>query len=211
MILTSDDLIRLAMSILVGSLIGAEREYRSKAAGFRTITLITLGSTFFTMISFKLGGEHDAVRIAANIVTGIGFLGAGAIFRDIGRVTGLTTASTIWMAAALGMGIGAGYFLVTIAATAFAFVVLWGFSKFEDWFEKPQNIVTYQLSFAGGVKKLAELEKVVANCGLHIHKRQQAKREGQLVCVWELHGNPETQDKFVDHLYNDKNIKSFSY
>ena len=108
-----DILIKLAAAVLVGGLIGAEREFRDKAAGFRTIIFIALGSTLFTVFSSLLAGqENDPARIAANIVTGIGFLGAGAIMRDGGRVAGLTTAATIWLTAALGMGIGSGRILL---------------------------------------------------------------------------------------------------
>lgn len=92
----------MLVAILIGGLIGAEREFHEKAAGFRTITFICLGSTLFTMLSLELGGARDPVRIAASIVTGIGFIGAGVILRDGGRIVGLTTASTIWISAALG-------------------------------------------------------------------------------------------------------------
>ena len=102
MIVTADDLVRVGLAILIGGLIGAEREYRDKAAGFRTLIFITLGSTLFTMFSARLGGPEDPVRIAANIVTGIGFLGAGTILRGEHGVTGLTTAAAIWLSAALG-------------------------------------------------------------------------------------------------------------
>jgi putative Mg2+ transporter-C (MgtC) family protein len=102
------------MAVLVGGIVGAEREYQDKAAGFRTIILITLGSTLFTIFSLSMDPGFTQTRVAANIVTGIGFLGAGAIVRDGGRIAGLTTAATIWLSAALGMGIGAGqlYFVL---------------------------------------------------------------------------------------------------
>src|SRR5262245_32461881 len=104
--LTETELLKLFISLIVGGVIGAEREYRSKSAGFRTIILITLGSTLFTIFSIQIGSATSADRIASNIVTGIGFLGAGVIFREGSRVSGITTATTIWIAAALGMGIG---------------------------------------------------------------------------------------------------------
>src|SRR5688572_27174223 len=100
-------LLRLLLVIIVGGLIGAEREYRSKSAGFRTMILICLGSFLFTTFSIQIGGlETD--RIASNIVTGIGFLGAGVIFKSENRINGLTTAAAIWAVAALGMGIADG-------------------------------------------------------------------------------------------------------
>src|ERR1041385_3347429 len=98
--------IKLFAALVAGSIIGAEREYQSKNAGFRTVILITLGSCLFTILSEVMGGTHDPARIAANIITGIGFLGAGAIFKEGVTVKGLTTASVIWIAAAVGMSIG---------------------------------------------------------------------------------------------------------
>ncbi|MGZ3955921.1 MAG: MgtC/SapB family protein, partial [Flavisolibacter sp.] len=100
-------LLRLLMVIAVGGLVGAEREYRSKSAGFRTMILICLGSFLFTTFSKTIGGASPD-RIASNIVTGIGFLGAGVIFKSDNRVNGITTAATIWAVAALGMGVATG-------------------------------------------------------------------------------------------------------
>ena len=90
-----ENLIKLGMSVLIGGTIGAEREFQDKAAGFRTIILITVGSTLFTIFSLSMDPGFTRTRIAANIVTGIGFLGAGAIIREGGRIAGMTTAATI--------------------------------------------------------------------------------------------------------------------
>ena len=91
----TNEMLKLGLAVLIGGVIGAEREFRDKAAGFRTIIFITIGATLFTIFSSILAGDKDPTRIAANIVTGIGFLGAGAIIREGGRVAGLTTAATI--------------------------------------------------------------------------------------------------------------------
>ncbi len=131
MIFSPEDIIKLLLAVLVGGLIGAEREYRDKAAGFRTIILICVGATLFTIFSLRLGGGEDPVRIAANVVSGVGFLGAGAILRDAGRVMGLTTASTIWLAAALGMGIGGGHYLLSGVAALAVLIILWLFPRIE--------------------------------------------------------------------------------
>ena len=88
---------QILLAAVLGAFIGAEREYRNKSAGFRTVILITVGSAIITILSIHIGGNNPD-RIAANIVQGIGFLGAGAIFRDENRVSGLTTAATIWAA-----------------------------------------------------------------------------------------------------------------
>ena len=94
-----EDLLKLGIALLVGGIIGAEREHHKKAVGLRTLILISVGSALFTIMSQRIGTASggDGSRIAANIVSGIGFLGAGVILEDRGRVTGLTTAATTWL------------------------------------------------------------------------------------------------------------------
>jgi len=117
--------IRLAVSIVIGGLIGLERELEHKPAGLRTIILVCLGSTIFMLIGFELGLLGTELgRIVAGVVTGVGFLGAGAIIRARGEVYGLTTAATIWLASGLGLAIGAGYYLLAITSSVFVLVVL---------------------------------------------------------------------------------------
>lgn len=96
------EILLIVASVFVGGIIGIEREYQLKAAGLRTMILVTLGSCMFTMLSRSLGAPGSPDRIAANIITGIGFVGAGVIFKEENRVSGLTTAVTIWICAALG-------------------------------------------------------------------------------------------------------------
>src|SRR5262245_66403656 len=98
------------MAVLCGAIVGAEREKKEKPAGLRTLILVSLGSATFTMVSFAFTTTTgDSGRVAAQIVTGIGFLGAGVILHGVGSVTGTTTAATVWMVAATGMTVGAGY------------------------------------------------------------------------------------------------------
>ena len=106
-----NEIIRLLFAVFIGGLIGIERELHYKAAGFRTMMLICVGAALFTMFSIRIGGPSDPARIAAQIVTGVGFIGAGVILHEKGEVRGITTAASIWAAAALGIGIGAGYLL----------------------------------------------------------------------------------------------------
>lgn len=97
------------IALAVGAVLGLERELKDKAAGLKTISLITLGSALFAIISFNVGQpNNEATRIASYIVSGIGFLGAGVIFKDGVNVSGLTTASVIWVSSAIGMAIGFG-------------------------------------------------------------------------------------------------------
>lgn len=114
--------VRILLSTLVGAVIGFERELRGKAAGIRTYAIVAMGSCLFTLLSCFADGTHDTTRIAAQIVSGIGFLGAGVIWhKDGGIVEGLTTAASLWGVAAIGMAIGYGF--IGIALTS-AFMVL---------------------------------------------------------------------------------------
>jgi len=118
-------LLRLVLAAVLGAAIGVERELRQKAAGLRTNILIALGSALFTVVSLELaqvGGTPD--RIAAQIVTGIGFLGAGSILRSGRSVHGMTTAATIWVNAAVGMAAGAGLYMIASVSTVITLIVL---------------------------------------------------------------------------------------
>lgn len=103
------EVLLIATSFVCGAIVGAEREWHDKPAGLRTLALICVGSATFTVISVSAPMNGEPARIAAQIVTGVGFLGAGAILRDRFGITGLTTAATVWVTAALGIVAGAGY------------------------------------------------------------------------------------------------------
>jgi putative Mg2+ transporter-C (MgtC) family protein len=131
---------RLVLAAALGGLIGAEREWRRKAAGLRTNMLIAFGAALFTLGAIELAGNDPgtASRIPAQIVTGIGFLGAGAIIRGNtdDNIQGLTTAATIWVNAAIGMCAGAGRYGLAAIATATALVVLTAFIPLQRFLEK---------------------------------------------------------------------------
>ena len=112
---------RLVLAAAVGGFVGLERELRGYPAGIRTLALVAIGATLFTEISQLLGGND---RVAAQIVTGIGFIGAGLIFREGYSVRGITTAATIWAVAAMGMAIGLELYIVAVAGAVLLFVVL---------------------------------------------------------------------------------------
>src|SRR5918911_2677805 len=119
---------RVLVAFLLGGVIGVERERRAKVAGLRTHMLVAGGSALFTVASYALfvgeGTGYDPSRVAAQIVTGIGFLGAGAIIHSAGSVSGLTTAASIWIAAAIGMVAGGGAYPLAVVGTLAAVVVL---------------------------------------------------------------------------------------
>ncbi|PKL42968.1 MAG: hypothetical protein CVV39_08765 [Planctomycetes bacterium HGW-Planctomycetes-1] len=128
----------LLVSVVLGGIIGLERELHGKAAGLRTNTLICLGACIFTVISTSISGSEPG-RIAAQIVTGIGFLGAGAIIHSGIGIQGLTTAAVIWVAASIGMACGIKMYSLAIAATILALIVLRLLPPFEKKISKGQS------------------------------------------------------------------------
>jgi putative Mg2+ transporter-C (MgtC) family protein len=129
---------RLCLAALLGAALGFEREWRQKFAGLRTNILIAIGSTLFTVMSLDLStaAGGDATRIAAQIVTGIGFLGAGAIMRTGSGVHGLTTAAMIWVNAAIGVAVGGGEYHVAIITTGVTLFVLILLNPVERWIDR---------------------------------------------------------------------------
>ena len=209
MLLLPEDVLKLLLAVVLGGLIGAEREYRDRAAGFRTIILICIGATLFTLLSLKLGQPQDPVRIAASIVSGVGFLGAGAILRGPRRVGGLTTASTIWLAAALGVGIGGGYFLLAGVAAALALVVLAVFPRLEEWIDNVREVHTYRVTCPSSSELLAELGGVIRDCGLKARKGQRAKSGQQMTCTWDVWGSPKGHEQLIGKLLAHPDVQEF--
>ena len=118
-------LIRLLVAVLLGGLVGYERERQGKPAGLRTHAMVALGAALFTVVSlYGFGETADTSRVAAMIVSGIGFLGAGAILHERGSVQGLTTAASLWVTAAIGIAVGVGMMLMSLATAALVFAVL---------------------------------------------------------------------------------------
>jgi putative Mg2+ transporter-C (MgtC) family protein len=128
---------RLLLATALGAAVGLEREYRQKPAGLRTNILIAVGSALFTLLSVEMTkGVGDTSRVAGQIVTGIGFLGGGAIVRSGDAIHGMTTAATIWVNAAIGVAAGMGQFALATLVTALTLVVLVVLPPIETYFEK---------------------------------------------------------------------------
>ncbi len=129
-------ILRLLLSALIGGLIGLEREANNRPAGFRTHILVTIGSALIMLISTQafsdLGGNSDPARLASQVVSGIGFLGAGTIIRDGSNIKGLTTAASIWVCGGLGLAIGGGYYLGGILTAIITFASLTLLNKLEQ-------------------------------------------------------------------------------
>jgi putative Mg2+ transporter-C (MgtC) family protein len=127
-------IVRLGVAVILGAIIGIERELMHKPAGLRTHMLVSLGAAIFTIASLSF--SDDPARIASGIVTGIGFLGAGSIIAMRGHIQGITTAATLWVSAGIGLSVGMGEYLFAIVGTALIFIILKVKSVEEKFLEK---------------------------------------------------------------------------
>jgi putative Mg2+ transporter-C (MgtC) family protein len=206
---------KLILAVIIGGTIGAEREYRSKSAGFRTLTLICMGATLFTVFSELIGARGAPERIASNVVVGIGFVGAGVIFKgDSGhsKVDGVTTAAMIWVTAALGMGIGAGYELVSVMACILIMAVLLLFSLVEGWIDRVNQIRSYKIVCDFENETLHRYEDLFKQHRLKFRRSRQAKSiENEITGEWIVQGSEKNHRHFIHVILKDPTVKAFEF
>src|SRR5690606_30138429 len=184
----NNDLVAIGVSLLAGSLVGLEREYKNKSAGFRTIVLICLGATTFTIVSRYGVGSDD--RIAANIITGIGFIGAGVIFKDKFSVMGLTTAAVIWIVAGIGMAAGVGYYSLSLFLAVTTVLILSVFNKVENTMKRVFLMRTIFVIFQDmDINHLEALKQVMDKHRIKYRRKTVSKRDRKLSVVFELTGD----------------------
>ncbi|MBI5631732.1 MAG: MgtC/SapB family protein [Elusimicrobia bacterium] len=207
----NQDLMKLLISLCLGGVIGLEREVSDKAAGLRTHILICLGATLFTVLSVRFYGGSDPTRIAAQIVSGIGFLGAGAIMREGDRVTGLTTAATIWTVAAIGMGVGLGYHNEAAFATVLVLFIQLAFTKLDilidDWRERH----TYKIISKFDHGHIEEIAGIFREARVRIMRRKLMKKNGFYYSEWYTTGSRASQEKVMKRLIDFKDVMEVSY
>lgn len=206
------DLFNLGVSLLLGAIIGFEREVSDKAAGLRTNILICVGGTLFAILSMKFaGGNNDPTRMAAQIVSGIGFLGAGAIMREGDRVTGLTTAATIWIVAAIGVAVGFRQYALACWATVAVLVVQAAFTRLDvlidDWRERH----TFRIVSKFNEETIEEIKTVFREAGVEVLRRKLMKKGGQFYSEWYTTGPRQAQKTLVKKLLDSPNISEVVY
>ena len=200
---------QVSVAFVIGAVIGLEREFRSKPAGFRTMILICVGSCLYTIIS-RESGAGSADRIASNIVTGIGFIGAGVIFKEGITVNGLTTAALIWVTAALGMAIGYHNYPLAIVVSGMVVITLFilepvhriinGFHKVKDY-----KIRTVEL----GNNFKAELEDFFRYHNLTFRCMKFTKDNKDAVYLYRIGSPKKNYDMVSQFLLNHKDVRSF--
>lgn len=195
-LLRLDLLSYLLLAVLLGGGIGLQRELRGKAAGLRTNILICVGAALFTQMSQTMAVlVGDPTRIAAQIVTGVGFLGAGAILHGKGYVSGLTSAATIWLVAAIGMAVGTGALYEASGAALLVILVLGVLGKFESYLRTRQEISRVELELAPDPNLVVEVEEIVTGAGLDIEEMRSEKQRDKIVVSVTMKGPKRLQDK----------------
>ena len=155
-------LTRVVLAAILGGLIGLEREFKQRAAGLRTNMFICFGAAMFTLLSERLAGvPSDAARIAAQIIPGIGFIGAGSILHTRGLTTGLTTAATLFVVASVGMAAGGGLYLTAIFATAFVLLALFFLGHMEETFNIKVLLSSYEVTGASVEEISTEVNRIL--------------------------------------------------
>ena len=206
--ITYTDVLKIGIAFVLGALLGIEREYRNKPAGFRTLIMITVGATVFTILSYRINSATPD-RIAANIITGIGFIGAGVIFKEGLKVSGMTTAATIWMAAAIGMSVGYGAYYLAGGVTLLMLFILILLSRLEGVFEKMHQVKFYRISFMATDCSLEDLENKFTAIGLTFRKYKEAKNNNEITVYYKFSDKQHEFEKLNDYLMSNKKITGF--
>jgi putative Mg2+ transporter-C (MgtC) family protein len=193
-------ILKLVLAIALGGLIGLEREASQKPAGFRTNILVCVASAMMmTMASLLVqskGGTADTlVRMAAGVVTGVGFLGAGTILQARGTIAGLTTASTLWLVAGLGLVIGAGYYLPALIFTALTITTLLLFHKIEDSYLRKSQF-HYHLKAKARPYILSSLRKLALHHGIRLERLAMKQEGSSYLLAFSFSASEEKEQEF---------------
>jgi putative Mg2+ transporter-C (MgtC) family protein len=201
------------ISALLGGLIGFEREYRDKSAGFRTMILICTGSTLFMRMSLEVAELNrlaDPGRIASYVVGGIGFLGAGVIVKDHGKISGLTTASCIWFVAAIGIACGGGYLEEAVVAAITVLIVLWILPHVENLIGKFNEWRTYKIELGKDIDRQLVYE-LAKEHGISIVSYNLKRHGGNMHISIRTRATLRRQNNFAHHLLKSPQVNSIEY
>ena len=179
-------IIRILMALIIGGLIGYERELQNRAAGLRTHILVCLGATIISLLQIEIGNQAidmissneklyevikvDYGRLGAQVITGVGFIGAGAIIHNRGNIKGLTTAATLWIVACLGLTIGMGGYFISIFSTIIIFITLVFLKRIEDKFISKNTLEKIKLEYFKNEEIESEIEQFLERKKIKIKK-----------------------------------------
>lgn len=208
---------RLILAGLLGGLIGLERELKSKPAGLRTTLLICIGAAVFTHLSLylaELGGEggfrSDPARLAAQIIPGIGFIGAGAILHARGRVTGVTTAATLWVVTAIGIAVGAGAYTEAIGTTLMVLLTLVLLQRVERMVGARRSHRRYTAAVQPDDDAFERLMERLRHGRLVVKVEKIEKSGEHLEVTFRVSGPAADHDELLKHMIRDDAVRQFS-
>jgi len=194
-VVLSSTLARLLLAAVLGGIVGLERQLRHKPAGLRTNMFICFGAAMFTVLSKQLAGvESDSARIAAQIIPGIGFIGAGSILHAKTSVTGLTTAATLFVVASIGMAAGGGLYLTACFATLMILFALVLLGRMESMFSLKAFVTTYEVTGRNVDGMLREVNRVLDSEQLAMHSVHIAHADPDFRMVFSLDGEQDQQN-----------------
>ncbi len=211
-------MLQVGLATLLGGAIGLERELGGKPAGLRTNILICIGSVLYTHLSIAMlnaragggGTGTDPTRVAGQIVTGVGFIGAGTILHARGAVVGLTSAATIWVVAAIGVALGSGYYPEGIATTLVVLAVLAGLGRVEKLVERQSMRSTITIHAHPGPSVLEDLEGLVRRAGLEVNAVASRQENVDLVIDFDIRGSKRLHDQVMITLLHHDHVRTVS-
>lgn len=200
---------QVSVAFVIGAVIGLEREFRSKPAGFRTMILICVGSCLYTILS-REAGSTSTDRIASTIVTGIGFIGAGVIFKEGITVNGLTTAALIWITAALGMAIGYHNYPIAIVVSIMVVIVLFILEPVQRFINRLHRVKDYRIRTVElGRDFRNELEMFFNSHDLSYRCMKVIKDDNDAIYLYRISSPDRNYDSVNDFLLTHKEVRSF--
>jgi putative Mg2+ transporter-C (MgtC) family protein len=204
-------LVQLVLAVILGGAIGLERELKSKPAGLRTNILISVGATLFTYLSMRMAAERgDPGRVAAQILAGVGFIGAGTILHTRGAVTGLTSAATIWVVAAIGMALGTGAYVEAVGTTVLVVIVLTGLASLEKVIAARASLTRLVVHARPGPDTLEGIKSLVERTGLELERIETRQENVDLVIELEARGPRRLHDQLLIGLMHHPGVRSVS-
>ncbi|HMR93207.1 MAG TPA: MgtC/SapB family protein [Chitinophagaceae bacterium] len=206
------DVYKALLALAAGIILGLERELKDKAAGLKTITIICLGSALFAIISYRVGGDVEPTRIASYIVSGIGFIGAGVIFKDAVSVSGLTTAGIIWLAAAVGMSIGFGEFYLAGTFIVASLLIIFFSPVFNKIFrsKKQTRLLNFTIDKADSQRK-QEILSAIRDQGIAYEERKTELKDNHLIISLEIVVTNSSVQQLEDYLIRHEQVIAFSF
>lgn len=208
------DSLSLFIALSLGAAIGLERELSDKAAGLRTNILICVGSCLFSILSRQVAQGvpgADITRLAAQIITGIGFLGAGAIMREGEHVTGLTTAATIWVVSAIGVAVGFGHYSLGAMTAVLTLVVQSVFPHLDALIDELRQRHTFRIVSNLDDEGLEEIKTIFRVADVKVLRRKLMKKGGFYYSEWYASGPRLEQKDVVRKLLDNKHVRELTY